>query len=150
MGSAWLKRAAVALALTGGVAGAAWAIGRLNALPDGPVEIVWDREACAHCRMHVGEPSFAAQLQLVGGEVRSYDDPGCMLADLAKVPAAEVHAVWVHHVAEERWLRGEEAGFVGVPVSPMGYGLGAVDKGAPRSVSLAAARAEVAAREARR
>ncbi len=27
---------------------------------EGPVPIVWDKEACAHCHMHIGEPPFAA------------------------------------------------------------------------------------------
>ena len=48
-------------------------------LPSGPVLIVWDREACAECHMHVGEPRFAAQLQTEEGDVLNFDDPGCLL-----------------------------------------------------------------------
>ena len=37
-------------------------------LPEGPVPVVWDGEVCGHCKMHVGDPRFAAQLQTTGGD----------------------------------------------------------------------------------
>ena len=33
----------------------------------GPQPIAFDREACAHCRMLISEPSFSAQLQAEDG-----------------------------------------------------------------------------------
>jgi copper chaperone NosL len=114
-------------------------------LPDGPQPIAYDREACAHCRMLIGDPHFAAQLQTQDGEVRSYDDPGCLIADLTQ-RAPRVHALWFHHLREERWLDGDHVGFVETARSPMGYRLGAVEAGAPGALSLAEAGARVAAR----
>jgi copper chaperone NosL len=115
---------------------------------EGPELIAWDREPCAHCRMLISDPAFAAQLQTRDGVVASFDDPGCLLAAL---PAyAEVRALWFHHGAEERWLPGEGVGFVPVPRSPMGYGLAAVAAGAPGALSLEEARARVARAQARR
>ncbi|NMO14834.1 hypothetical protein HPC49_00720 [Pyxidicoccus fallax] len=123
----WLVRGAVVLGLASVLGLAlAWTEG----LPEGPVPVAWDREACAHCRMHVGEPAFAAQLQLADGRVLNFDDPGCLLRyEAEKRPA--VHAAWFHHVREDRWIPGAQVAFVPVSPTPMGYGVGAVEAGAP-------------------
>ena len=51
-------------------------------LPQGPVPVVWDGEVCGHCKMHVGDPRFAAQLQTTAGDVLNFDDPGCLFEHL--------------------------------------------------------------------
>jgi copper chaperone NosL len=112
---------------------------------DGPQPIVWDREPCAHCGMLISEPQFAAQLQAQDGSHASFDDPGCLLAHLAAT-RAPVQTLWFHHVREERWLPGDRVAFELVERSPMGYGLGAVDAGAPDAISLEAAKARVGER----
>lgn len=114
----------------------------------GPQPIAWDREPCAHCRMLIGEPRFAAQLTTVDGDVRSFDDPGCLLAALASGDP-RVRALWFHHVREDRWLDAAHVAFEEGARTPMGYGLGAVDAGPPGALSLDEARARVAARGAR-
>ena len=38
---------------------------RAQRLPEGPQPIVWDREACAHCHMHIGEPRFALMMSRI-------------------------------------------------------------------------------------
>jgi len=98
-------------------------------LPDGPVAVDWDGVACAHCGMLVSDPAFAAQLQLEDGSVRNYDDPGCLLRDLADPGLPPVHATWLHHHREDRWLPLEHSAFERVDHSPMGYGLAAVAAG---------------------
>jgi copper chaperone NosL len=113
--------------------------------PDGPQPIAWDREPCAHCRMLISEPGFAAQLHLADGAVESFDDPGCLFARLAARPA-EVHALWFHHLREERWLPGTGVAFVRVAPTPMDFGFGAVDPGTPGALALEAVRAELGAR----
>ncbi|MBZ4414999.1 hypothetical protein [Myxococcus sp. RHSTA-1-4] len=123
----WLARGAVVLGAGGGLGLAlAWT----ERLPEGPVPVAWDREACAHCRMHVGEPAFAAQLQLADGRVLNFDDPGCLLRYEAEARPA-VHAAWFRHVREDRWIPGARVAFVQVSPTPMGYGVGAVEAGAP-------------------
>jgi len=113
----------------------------------GPQPIAFDREACAHCRMLISDPRFAAQLETQDGEVRSFDDPGCLLAELAaRAPA--VRTLWFHHLREDRWLDGAHVAFVETERTPMGYGLGAVDAGAPGALTLEQARARVAERAA--
>ena len=112
------------------VAGFAWLIFRAQALPTGVVPIAWDKEACAHCRMHVGEKGFAAQLQLADGRVLNFDDPGCMFSWLGE-HTDEVHATWLHHRTDDRWLRRDEVRFVEASPTPMGFGIAAVDASAP-------------------
>lgn len=117
---------------------------RAQALPEGPAPIVWDKEACAHCRMHVGEPSMAAQAQLTDGRVLNFDDPGCLLSWLEQ-HREPLRAVYVHHHREDRWLPREQAGFVPVSSSPMGFDLGAVDRGAEGALTWEEAAAKVRA-----
>src|SRR5690348_11837222 len=87
------RGAATAVLIAVLVAAVGAAVWRANRLPEGPEPIAWDREACAFCRMHVGDPRFAAQLQTRDGPVRNYDDPGCLLADQAE-SRLPLHALW--------------------------------------------------------
>jgi copper chaperone NosL len=139
-----LRRACVgALVLL--VAGlASVVLARAQRLPGGVEPVAWDRAACAHCRMLIGEPSFAAQLQLRDGRVLDFDDPGCLLRQLAEEHAG-VHAVWFHHAHEDRWLRADQVGFERGAASPMGWGLAAVGLDEPHDLDLAAATALIAA-----
>lgn len=110
----------------------------LSRLPSGPVPIIWDKEACAHCHMHVGEPRFAAQLQTQQGDILNFDDPGCLMQYQQK-SRRDVHAIYFHHLHEDRWLSEAEVGFVSVDPTPMGYNLGAVPKGTAAALSMAEA-----------
>jgi len=98
--------------------------------------------------MLISEPRFAAQLQPETGEALSFDDPGCLLAELA-TRSPRVRALWFHHHREDRWLDGEHVAFVAGERTPMGYGLAAVEIGTPGALSLAQARERVAASDAR-
>ncbi len=119
-------------------------IARAESLPDGPQTIVWDKTPCAHCRMAVSEPSFAAQLQLTDGRVLGFDDPGCLFRYLA-ANDAPIHAVYFHHVREERWLTRERVGFVPAGPSPMASNLGAVERARDGGLTFAEVRDGAAA-----
>jgi len=108
-------------------------------LSAGPVEVVWDHEICAHCRMHVGDPAFAAQVQTAAGEVLNFDDSGCAFQWLADHPV-ELHALYFHHRDQNRWLDEKHVAFAAVAQSPMGFGFAAVDAGTPGALSITAAR----------
>jgi hypothetical protein len=115
---------------------------------EGPQPILYDREGCAHCRMLISEPRFAAQLLGADGTVASFDDPGCLLAYQGEREEGAA-GLWFHHLREDRWIEGAQVAFEPVDKTPMGYGLGAVDAGSTGALSLAAAREQVAARRAR-
>jgi hypothetical protein len=128
--------------LTAAVAAAAVA---LQTGGGGPVVPVWDRDACDHCHMHVGEPAFAAQFRTQDGRVHHYDDPGCLMLNAPR-HEGQITEMWFRQVDADHWLSGDEVAFVERGPSPMGYNLGAVPEGTPGAISLDAARARVAAR----
>jgi len=98
--------------------------------------------------MLISEPRFAAQLETRGGEIQSFDDPGCLLSALA-TRSGSVRALWFHHVREDRWLDAAHVAFEEAERTPMGYGFGAVAAGTPGALSLDEARARVVERGAR-
>lgn len=112
------------------------------ALPDGPTSVVWDSEVCGHCKMHVGDPRFAAQLQTVEGDVLNFDDPGCLF-DYLSSHEVSLHALYFRNHQGDGWLSQTEAGFVAVEDSPMGYGLAAVPKDADGAQGIDWAKAQV-------
>jgi len=107
-----------------------------TSVPDGPLMIAWDREACAYCHMQIGLPRHAAQLITSDGEVLDFDDVGCALAYLRE-RRPSVHRLWFHGEGDA-WLGRDEVGFVRAEVTPMGSGLLAVDRRQADAKSLAA------------
>lgn len=105
-----------------------------EALPQGPVPVVWNRTSCAECGMAVSERGYAAQLQTRNGEVLDFDDPGCLFRYLRK-EAPGIHEIYFHHVREDRWIRRDKAAFIPSGPSPMGFDLGAVDGGTSGALS---------------
>jgi hypothetical protein len=101
-------------------------------LPEGAVPVVWDGEVCAHCKMHVGDPRFAAQLQTTAGDVSNFDDPGCLFDYLASHDVS-VHALYFRNYEDDNWLSESDVGFLTVKDSPMGYGIRAVPKDTPEA-----------------
>lgn len=108
--------------------------------PDAPTAIDYNREACGHCHMLIGDPRFAAQIVTADGDVVSFDDPGCAIAYLAGAPAPR--HVWFRDAHADRWLD-QTARFEPATETPMGWGLAATQQG---PLTLAQARAQVAAR----
>ncbi len=115
-----------------------------RAVPDGPVPVVWNRESCAHCRMAIGDPRYAAQLIADDGTVANFDDVGCLLRYLDE-HHPRVHKLWFHHPTADRWLGPDEVRFETGATTPMGWGLATADHPAP--LDLDAARAFIAARD---
>lgn len=142
--SARALRTAAALLAVAGFAALLW---RVAAAPSGPVEPAWDKVACARCHMLVSDPGFAAQLHTASGEVRFYDDPGCLLLARAEAPAAEPRGeVWFHDSSGESWLAEREARFVPATPTPMGHGLAALPaSAAPEGLDTAGALAQLRA-----
>ena len=127
--------AAVVLVVRGGAPSAS----------DRPVPVVWNRESCAHCRMAIGDPSYAAQLITTDGTVANFDDVGCLLRYLDERHPT-VHRLWFHHPSDDRWLGADEVGFAQGATTPMGFGLTATER-RPGLLDLAGARAVIATRD---
>ncbi len=138
-----LSGAAAVSVLLGGFG---YLVARTQALPQGPQPIVWDKEACAHCRMAISAPAYAAQLQTRDGGILDFDDPGCLLAYVAE-HAPAVHAIYFHAAQADRWLSREETAFLPVARTPMAYDLAAVPAGTAGALPYAAALRQVLARE---
>lgn len=111
-------------------------------LAEGAVPVVWDSEVCAHCKMHVGDPRFAAQVQTTEGEVLNFDDPGCLF-DYLQSHQASIHALYFRNYLEDGWLSEADVGFVAAEDSPMGYGIRAVPKNTTDSQGIDWAKSRV-------
>lgn len=130
-------RTLVAVALVAAAATGFWLLLRgAQALPDQPQPVAWDRDSCAHCRMLVGEPDYAAQLITTDGQILNFDDPGCLVKHLED-NQVQVHRMWFHAAGEDAWLAPDEVAFARVPVSPMGYGFAATSRPSAEAVPLA-------------
>lgn len=85
-------------------------------------------EECAHCRMVVAEPQFAAQALNAKGKAFSFDAVECLAAwvNSGELPMDDLHSAWVaDHAAPHDWVRVEEATFLRTPAvhTPMGMGM---------------------------
>src|SRR5690606_20502637 len=68
--TSWISKALVTATAAVTVVGAvALLLHSTGQPPEGPVDVAWDHDVCAECRMHVGDPRFAAQLHTTDGEV---------------------------------------------------------------------------------
>lgn len=127
-----------ALALVGVIAVVAVALQHASSSAEGPRPIAWGEEACAHCRMLISDPRYAAQIVTRDGAAASFDDPGCLFAALATFAEPPL-ATYFRHGSEDRWLAEHEVAFVRGGPTPMGFDLVAVDVGTPGSLTLAEA-----------
>jgi copper chaperone NosL len=109
----------------------------------GPAALDPKNEACAHCRMAVSDPRYAAQLVAPREEPRFFDDVGCLRHYLEAHPVLPRGAV--AYVADRRtkaWVRAGAAAYARVPglQTPMSSHLVAYADAASRAADPAAAR----------
>lgn len=116
----------------------------------GPVDVKWDRDACARCRMVVSDRVFAAEVRSgPKRQVYKFDDLGCAIVWLEDQPWKDDPAteIWVADFRTGQWLDARKAYYVSVKNTPMDYGLGATADAAPGSVDFEGAKAKVFAKE---
>jgi copper chaperone NosL len=104
-------------------------------IPDAVQPIAWNAETCAHCRMLIGDPAFAAQVITDDGGVHSFDDPGCAVHYL-RAHRGHVHRAWFHAGRGDAWIPLAEVGFERVGTSPMGSNVIAVPRTTPHALAL--------------
>lgn len=110
--------------------------------PARPATLDTRNDACAHCRMAVSDPRFAAQLAAPGEEPRFFDDLGCLRDWLAKGPALPRGAVaFVADHRTRQWVRAAGALYTHQPPleTPMSSHLLAHADAASRDADPAAA-----------
>ena len=105
----------------------------------GPEPILYGRDACASCRMHMSRPGFAGELRDRDGTLTKYDDVGCLVRAIL-AGHREVPEAWVEDHAGGAFVPLLSAHLVGVEpaATPMGSGLVAfADGGVARDYARA-------------
>jgi len=94
---------------------------------DGPPNVRYGQEECAHCRMIVNDDRFAAAVVTTAGDAHKFDEICCVTDYLAANPAA-VKGVWVRGYKSGQWHEARLAFYAHGPKlqTPMGSGLAAV------------------------
>ncbi|MBS1173075.1 MAG: hypothetical protein H6R12_1905 [Proteobacteria bacterium] len=118
-------------------------------LPEGMVEIKWDRDTCVRCSMAISDRRFAAQVK--GGPKQQnfkFDDIGCVMFWLASQswggdPSTRI---WVVDASDQSWLDARTASYVGGKTSPMGYNFGAVRNKAAGTLDFDTVREQILAK----
>lgn len=110
---------------------------------DEPVDPVWGKEPCAHCKMLVGDRRYAGQV-VADGDRRYFDDIGCMVGWLE---GKKAERMWVRDAALGGWLEAKSARYVEGARTPMDFGFEARAEG---GVGWDEMRDKVIAREGRR
>jgi copper chaperone NosL len=85
-------------------------------------------EECAHCRMVITEPQFAAQALNSRGKAFKFDAVECLAAWVTDGEGAglDLHSLWVaDHEEPNRWLSVDDARFLRTDAihTPMGAGV---------------------------
>jgi nitrous oxide reductase accessory protein NosL len=99
----------------------------------GPGEVRWDRETCTHCNMAIGDRHYAVQIRGAAAREKTklykFDDFGCALTWLNKQHWKDEDRteIWVADFRNGNWLDARKAVYIKDKLTPMNYGLGAVD-----------------------
>jgi len=96
-----------------------------------PVEILPEADECAACAMAVQDMKVAAEALFKNGDVKKFDDIGCMASYLSrkKVGDAQLKGLFVHDLSSGRWLPLEQATLVKSKFpTPMRYGVIAFER----------------------
>lgn len=96
--------------------------------PAGPAEVHYGEDVCDRCKMIISDERFAAQYATKTGQVKKFDDFGCMAAELGSDGGKdEVGGIYVTDFTTSAWLDARKAHYLKSPgiASPMGYGIAA-------------------------
>lgn len=76
-----------------------------------PVEIMPEADECAHCRMSVHKDRFSSELLLTNGDVKKFDEIGCMVnyTRRAKLDSKAIKAIFFLDFTSGNWLSQSEA-----------------------------------------
>jgi hypothetical protein len=122
----------------------------------GPVDVKWDRDACARCNMVLSDRRHAAQVRHTPAdsgrsEVWRFDDFGCAMLWLDQQAWADDSSVeiWVTDQHSGQWIDAHTAHYTRGRITPMQYGLGAQTEPSADTLDFTRAREHVYAIERR-
>lgn len=92
-----------------------------------PADIKYGQDICTACSMIISEVPYSAQYILTEGNVKKFDDIGCMI-DYIKHTNNELNnisAVFVRDYNSNKWIDAKEAYFLRstLIITPMGHGI---------------------------
>ncbi len=87
---------------------------------DKPLDPVWGKQPCEHCKMLVDDRRSAAQVVLPNGDRLYFDDVGCMVAWLDE--HRQESRAWVRLPAGDGWLDARGARYAADAKTPMDFG----------------------------
>lgn len=91
---------------------------------DQPPRIRYGEDPCDECFMLINESRFAAGFVTIDGQVKRFDDIGCLLL-YQKEQNENVAHFWVKDFNTQKWLKADDALFVRSDSiqTPMGFGI---------------------------
>jgi nitrous oxide reductase accessory protein NosL len=87
---------------------------------DRPIDPVWGKQPCEHCKMLVDDRRSAAQVVTAIGDRLYFDDVGCMVAWLDE--HKDSARAWVRMPSGDGWLDARGARYVAGEKTPMDFG----------------------------
>jgi copper chaperone NosL len=89
-----------------------------------PVDIDSETDICAKCNMHVPNDMFGVEYITVSGDVKKFDDLGCMIKYM-KANSNDIANVYVKDYLTEEWIDAKTATYVNDPeiITPMSNGV---------------------------
>ncbi|MCC7477185.1 hypothetical protein IT575_01895 [bacterium] len=92
-----------------------------------PVEIVWNEDSCAECRMAVSDKQFGCEYVSPDGICSAFDDIGCLVVWARNGNLPEGGAAYVRDFESQEWIDAGKAHymFANELPTPMRYGISA-------------------------
>ncbi len=95
-----------------------------------PRSINFDRDVCHVCKMGLTDPKYNVQAINSSGEIRWYDDLGCLAEDINSGDfdrwKGDTYKIWIGDAGTGKWIDAEKAYYRYGDRTPMGYGYGAL------------------------
>jgi len=92
-----------------------------------PADIKYGQDICTACSMIISEVPYSAQYILTDGNVKKFDDIGCMIDYIKRTEneLGKISAVFVRDYHSNKWIDAKEAHFLRstLIITPMGHGI---------------------------
>ena len=92
-----------------------------------PSNIKYGEDLCAACSMIISEELYSSQYILTNGDVKKFDDIGCMIDHIKKKEGEldRISAVFVRDYNSNQWINAKDAYFLHsrLIITPMGHGI---------------------------